>query len=189
MMLTINITAQEVIQDEWFISGGLDPVIASGLNKLDGSERVGAGKLNYLIQFGREGYEEGRIGSKFGLQWEQFNAINYASGGVFGGATFSAPKLPFTNLTLGDFWYTTGEINIIKRVGLEDSLEHNPDDKEYWALGLNLGIKIEEPFDLPFDLDLLLNGKDRADIRGHFGSSGFKDTFIVSSYVLLTYNF
>lgn len=188
LLLTINLQAQTG-DAKVFLSLGLDPVIASGLKKLDGSERPGAGSLNIIAQFGIEEYNENKIGYKFGLQYERFKNINYVSGGVFAGITYNALKVPFTDLTIGNYWYTTLECNIISRKGITDSKIYNPNSGVDWALGINLGVKIQKPLNLPFDIDLLLNGKDREDIRVHYGSKGFKDTFVISSYVMLIYQF
>lgn len=185
-LITLNANSQD---DKWFISAGLDPTILSGLNNLDGTKRVGAGGLDFMLQVGREGYSEKVVKGKFGIQIESFKTINYFSGGFFGGVTYNAPKIPGTNLHIGHFWYTTLEINLISRKGIPDTIVYNPNSNIDWSLGINMGIKIQKIFKTPFDLDLILNGKDRTDIKTHYGSTGFKDTFIISSYVLLTLPF
>lgn len=193
LLFTAKAKAQVQDGDTFFLSAGLDPAIASGSNFLASGDRVGAGKLNYMLQFGIENFTPGKVMPKFGLQFEQFKNINYLSGGVFGGVTFSAPTIPGTNLTAGHFWYLTTEINLISRKGIKSSIANNPNTKIDWSIGMNLGIRINKPnlcfFTLPFDAEFITNIKHRPDLTTHYNTTTLKDTVKISVYLLLVYNF
>lgn len=190
ILLTLNLNFLNA-QHDWFFSAGFDPAIATNLPKLNGEDRVGGGNLNYLLQVGKENYVKGNIGYKFGIQYEDFKAINYKSGGVFGGITFEARYIPFTDIQMGDFWYLTAELNLIERRGIKDSRVWNADKVTNWAFGINAGLTFREIFNLPFNLDFLINGKDRADIRTHYTGGKFDsiNDIVVSGYLLITLNF
>ncbi|MGE5944099.1 MAG: hypothetical protein ACM31G_07150 [Flavobacteriales bacterium] len=194
ILISITINAQCKTCDEWFLSIGIDPAIASGTNILSKGDRVGSGHLNYLVQFGRENYQEGEIQLKFGIQVEQFKAIHYRSFGTFGGITFSAPRIPGTDLSIGHFWFITPEINLISRKGIQDSKDLNPDSLTTWSLGTTLGIRINEPelfkLKIPFNLEFQLNAKDRLDIAAHYTGEPFGiNRIVVSGYVVAVFNF
>ena len=193
--LSINLKAQEG-EHFWFIQAGIDPMVASGLDWFSEGERVGAGGFNYIIQAGREYFEEGRLGMKFGAQWEQFKQINYTSYGFFGGITFSAPRIPFTNLYAGHFWYITGEVNLIDRVGIQKSSRiFNSDTYTAWGLGVNLGVRINKPkvwfIKFPCNFEWIFNLKDRPDDRVHYTGGKFDsiNDLKASSYFVVSYNF
>lgn len=170
MFITLVGTAQD--ESKFFVSVGLDPVILSGTNFLADGDRVASGHLNYILQFGRELYSDRGVNYKFGFQFEQFKEINYTNYGTFGGVTFTAPKIPFTNLSIGHYWYSTLEILATDRKGIKDSDIYNASDYTSWALGLNIGVVVQKPdlyfLKLPFDVEFLFNLKDRQDLRVHY---------------------
>lgn len=194
-IVTFSVTAQEEDNHQWFFQVGLDPAIGLNLPTLSGDDRVGGGHLNYLIQAGREYFEEDKIGYKFGVQWEQFAEINYTSYGAFGGVTFNAPTIPFTNVTLGHYWYATAQLFMIDRKGIEGSQIYNADKHTAWGIGATIGIRINEPdlglFKLPFDVEFLIDGKDRPDKRVHFDGGKFDsiNDITFSGYVMFVFNF
>jgi len=201
LFATTTFSQTNNIQDTWYVSLGLDPAVLSGSHFLakDG-KRVGSGSLNYIINLGMEYYQPNKIGFKWQFTYEDFKNIHYKSYGFYGGITYNPiiKKIPFTNidLYLGDYWYTQIGTEIINRKGLPQNKVYNLDTYRPFAMAFNLGIVYATPtikwlnVTLPFDVEFLINYKDRPVNRLLYSQRPFNlQDMKLSGYILVKKRF